>query len=1259
MKTTMGGEANQYPVICRLQRQRRGRSGLSANPRESRSSTRSLTGFSDRGGDRIRAGIRKLRTALLALTLSAISVWEGRTGELDSWSVTPVPAASEVQGFVWYRACVEVPESWRGSRLLLTAGRIDEVDEAYFNGERIGANGSLPPLFALPASRVRRPYVIEPDQIRYGQGNLISWRIYSRKPEGGIIAGPVRLSRLTDAVDLTGGWLSRQGDRSVWTDWLYSDPETETQEFRNRLGDSPSAFGRIVEVDQAEREAANEAVRGRYLARVGEGERTGPEPLTPAEALNTFETAEGLRVDPVLHESLIRQPLFVDFDERGRLWLVQYRQYPDPAGLQVLTWDDHLRKVFDRVPPPPPYDRPGKESFWGRDRISYHEDTDGDGIYDRHGVFVEGLNLATSLAFGRGGLWVLQPPYLLFYPDADGDDRPDGEPETHLAGFGLEDTHSIANSLKWGPDGWLYGAVGSTVTARVRVVGSNDPRHWRFFGQNVWRYHPETRRFELFAEGGWNTFGLEFDDQGRLFSGTNGNLQAVRFVQGGFYRKSFGKHGPFTRSYTFGHFNGLPIQGQKLRLVHQWLPYSSGAMATLQGRLIGGNALAHRLHALRLEPEGSSFRTVELPAPLRSSDRWFRPVHLAVGPSGAVYISDWYDARITHLDPRDNWDRERGRVWRLRSEHAAFAAPENLGALSSVELVDRLRTTNQWVRATARRLLRERRDESVLPLVRDGMAQDGQFALECLWSLHALDAFDAGAALSGLTHDLPAIRVWTLRLLGDSRRSLSLPVWEAVRRTAKDDTSPEVVSQAASLAARLSPDRSWDLLRILASRPFTEDPNIPLQLWWACEAQIRRDPERVTGWLSDPALWNEPMFASALIERLGRRFMADRSERHLAICARLLRLAPDRDALRRLLRGMEQALDGREFSHPPAVLEPALEQVRLRLAFDTEFIAFALRLGSRAGVRAAQDYVRNPDGRLEKRLELLRGLARRLDPEMRDYCLSLFSKPQESNPFRIEAIGNLRYYAEGRVADKLLSELAGGDPALRPTALAVLTGRPSWAKRLLQAIERQTVPSEILDRQVLLTLSRLPGLAGDSFLKQLLAGRRATGALPPQEGILRVRRLLAADEGDPQRGRELFESLCGNCHRLFDSGRAVGPDLTGYERGNREYLLTAVADPNLAVREEFELVTVTLRPASEGEEAVVLSGFVRETDDGGLELRDLAGNRIAVGADDIAGTQRSRQSVMPEGLLDGLDARQLRDLFAFVQHPGETFGQRP
>src|SRR5438132_3195218 len=200
--------------------------------------------------------------------------------------------------------------------------------------------------------------------------------------------------------------------------------------------------------------------------------------FSPQEAVKRMKVPAGFHVKVVACEPEVRQPVTMTFDDRGRLWVIQYLQYPAPAGLKPVKVDQYLRTKYDRVPEPPP--RGPK----GADRITICEDTDGDGHFDRFKDFVGGLNLASGMAIGYGGVFIVQPPRLLFYPDRNHDDVPDGDPEVLLSGFGLEDAHAVANSLPWGPDGWLYGAQGRTVTA---------PRPDLEFQQGIWRYHPLTR----------------------------------------------------------------------------------------------------------------------------------------------------------------------------------------------------------------------------------------------------------------------------------------------------------------------------------------------------------------------------------------------------------------------------------------------------------------------------------------------------------------------------------------------------------------------------------------------------------------------------------------------------------------------------------------------------------------------------------------------------------------------------------------------
>ncbi|MEO0734764.1 MAG: dehydrogenase, partial [Bacteroidota bacterium] len=289
----------------------------------------------------------------------------------------------------------------------------------------------------------------------------------------------------------------------------------------------------------------------------------------PEATRASLRVPDELTVDLLLAEPRVNQPVELNFDHRGRLWVVQYQQYPYPEGVKVAAIDHHSRVRYDRTPGPPGSGRRGA------DKITVFTDTDGDGTYDVASDAVTGLNITTGVEWGRRKLWVLTPPYLVAYPDPDGNGLPDGPAEVHLSGFGLEDTHAVANSLRWGPDGWLYGAQGSTTTAAlVSAVGDTV----RFRGQGIWRYHPEKKICELFAEGGGNTFDVEFDAKGRLYSGDNGVTCGFYYKQGGYYRKNWGKHGPLTNPYAFGYLPGMEVDGKRMRFTHAWIRYEGGAL---------------------------------------------------------------------------------------------------------------------------------------------------------------------------------------------------------------------------------------------------------------------------------------------------------------------------------------------------------------------------------------------------------------------------------------------------------------------------------------------------------------------------------------------------------------------------------------------------------------------------------------------------------------------------------------------------------
>ncbi|MEY4940928.1 MAG: hypothetical protein RIQ93_2663, partial [Verrucomicrobiota bacterium] len=519
-------------------------------------------------------------------------------------------------------------------------------------------------------------------------------------------------------------------------------------------------------------------------------------PLTPAESIKLFQISPDLEITSLLAEPVVEQPVFLNFDERGRMWVVQYRQYPEPAGLRAVSHDDFWRAVYDKTPPPPPH------HFRGRDKITIHESSRHDGVYDRHKTFVDGLSIVTAVERGRGGVWVLNPPYLLFYPDANNDDIPDGDPVVHLAGFGLEDTHSVTNSLRWGPDGWLYAAQGSTVSAHISRPGIDREPISHSQGQHIWRYHPETKRFEIFSEGGGNAFGVEIDAKGRIFSGHNGaNTRGFQYQQGAYLQKGFDKHGPLSNPYAFGYFPPMKHHAVA-RFTHNFILYEGAALpARYTGKLLGAEPLQGRIVESEIAPDQSSYKTVDLGHVVTSDDRWFRPVDIKAGPDGGVYVCDWYDREVNHLYNQDNRiDRTNGRIYRLNARGAAPAAAFDLSRSSTSELIAFLQHPNKWHRQAALRIFGDRKDRAAIPLLTKLIEEStGQTALEALWALHLSGGLTEYAALKTLAHADPFVRLWTVRLLADENQ-VSPALATAITQLARRESNLEVRNQLACSA---------------------------------------------------------------------------------------------------------------------------------------------------------------------------------------------------------------------------------------------------------------------------------------------------------------------------------------------------------------------------------------------------------------------------------------------------------------------------
>ncbi len=992
----------------------------------------------------------------------------------------------------------------------------------------------------------------------------------------------------------------------------------------------------------AKRDDIPDAVKGAegldYALRDLRAKMATTPPLAPAEALKRMKTYPGLAVDLIAHEPTVRQPLYLTFDERGRMWLVQYRQYPFPAGLKVVSYDQYIRAKFDKVPPPPP------NHFKGADRVTIHEDVKGDGSFSKVTTFLDGLNIATAALPGRGGVWVLNPPYLLFYPDRDRTDAP-GAPVVHLSGFGLEDTHSVASSLCWGPDGWIYGAHGSTVTGKVRVEVEKATKTTDFLGQAIWRYHPEQHRFEVFAEGGGNTFGVAFDGVGRVYSGTNwGSYRGLHYVQGGYYVKGWGKHGPLTNPYALGYFDHMPHQGNADRLTHTFLIYGGDTMPQLRGKIVGVNPLQKRVQLTRLERHHSTRRTVEEPFLLTTDDERFRPVDVKSGPDGALYVADLYEPRINHVDPRDNWDRATGRVYRVRPKDYRPAPRQDLAKLSGGELVDLLKHENRWYRETALRLLGDRKDASLIPRLKTDLQNEtGQLALESLWALHLCGGLDDGAAVLALSHANPAVRRWAARLLGD-RGKVSATLAARLGELAKAEEDSEVRSQLASTAKRLPGDVT---LRVLAGLwqhdEDIRDPHIPLLSWWALEAKAESHRDDVLRLLADGSLWAHAIVEQTILSRLVQRWAMAGGRDNLLACARLLDLAPAPKHADRLLAGLEQGFAGRSAGDVPDALRQAVRRAWGRGA-TAAGVTLGLRLGHAPSVDRALSLIADEKADRPTRLACIRILGEIDEPRCVPLLLQALRESKQG-PVRQEALAALARYPHEKTGEAVLdlrpARLPEAD-GVRAAAYNLLASRPAWAKQLLARIDAGKIDPRSVPQDIVQKLALHKDAEVARLVRKHYGAVRGSTPQAKQRELLRVAKLLKAAKGNPLTGKAVFAGTCGKCHKLFGAGGDVGPELTGYERTNPMYWMENIVDPSASIREEYLSFVVQ---TADGR---TLTGIIAGQDKTTVTLKDQEGRTTKIDRSRIDDLRASPVSLMPEDQLKALSDQQVRDLFAYL-----------
>ncbi len=964
---------------------------------------------------------------------------------------------------------------------------------------------------------------------------------------------------------------------------------------------------------------------------------------SPAEAVAKMTVPDDLKLKLVAAEPMVRQPVCIEVDDRGRLWVIQYLQYPNPAGLERAKVDRFSRTTYDRVPDPPP------RGPRGADKITILEDTDGDGVADKSRDFLDGLNLATGLAFGHGGVFVMQVPYLLFYPDKNQDDVPDGDPEVLVQGFGMDDAHSVANSLTWGPDGWLYGCQGSTVTARIDGIE---------FQQGVWRYHPLKKEFELFCEGGGNSWGLDFDRHGRLLYGTNhGGFRMLHAVPGAYYWKSFGKHGPLHNPFAYGYFDHVPhtdFKGGHVTvggIIYQ----GDGLPEKYRDKYLLADTLGHQLFCDRIEPRGSTVKSAYGGELAVGNDTWFAPCDVTTGPDGSVYFCDWHDARMAHPDPDADWDRRNGRIYRLHSRSMTKPGDGIAGIPPSPtagfeQLLKLHAHPNNWIVRRARRILTERCDPAALaPLQTLALkSDDDQLALECFWTFASCGGLTDETAPEFLSHRNPHIRRWAVQFLGDDGRLPKL-IHAHLVRMANEEDNAEVRTLLACTARRLPSDQALPILqRLLLRDEDAGDPYQPLLLWWGIEQHSLPARQEIVDWMASPSAAKSNLVAEIVLPRLIRRYAAEGTQAGLESAAELLAAASAAEQ-GRLLASLDQGLGERAEKDAEQSLPDKLRMV-LNAAWkgdttNSTLLRLGLRFESTAAKQRTWELIASDNTPADVRLQAMRNLAELSGDAAVEPLLAVLLDEQNADALRLAAIDSLQRFRDDRIRDAWLKLYPDATGPFQQRLGQGLLARPDWAAAFLREFLAERLPKKNLKAEdwqnVIADMEEAD--------RDLVVNTWGSVAPPtPEERLAEIRRLnndLRASGGSVSEGKRLFVQHCAICHKLHGEGFNVGPDLTHANRKDRDYLLLQMVDPNAIIRKEFLAYSVATNDGR------VLTGLLVKQNAAELTLMAAKEQKTMVPLADVEELKESKASLMPENVLKQLKPQELRDLFAFLQQP--------
>lgn len=943
--------------------------------------------------------------------------------------------------------------------------------------------------------------------------------------------------------------------------------------------------------------------------------------VEPKDAIGTWQVKKGFKLELAANEPQVRDPIAICFDEKGRMFVCEMIDYSE------------MRDVTPHL-----------------GRISMLEDKDDDGHYETSTVFADDLPWPTGLIWVNGGLFVGATPDIWRFEDKDGDGKAEVREKVYT-GFGtglkLLNVQGLMNSFQWGQDNKIHVLAGGGNRGLIKCLKRGDLPEQELGGKDFW-FNPLNYDFGL--EGGGAQYGMSFDNYGRKFGCSNSD-----HLQYWVYDSKYAARNPYysmPSARTSIAVDGGAAEVFRLSPDEPWRiirtrwriagvvkgsvegggrvsGYFTGATGTTiyRGDAYGpdfvnnsfsGDAGGQLVHRKIIRPSADGISLVgERPADERgfefaaSKDTWVRVVNFANAPDGCLYICDMYreviehpwsvpDEIKKHLDLNNGNDR--GRIYRVAPDKGDWQRRKmgSLAKASTEQLVETLSHPNGWHRDTAARLLFEHQDKAAIPMLEERITNLNEpiGMLHRLAVMEGLGGLTEKAIMEALSNPDEHVRERGLSLLAGAP---SEAMWEKLVKLTRD-ASPRVRFQLALTLGGLKHPKVASLLATLpAGDPWSCDAILSAPPELALSIQNKRNElktgysERLTpGLFSVIGARNDPAEVTSVIAQLG----AASGSNTTLIAA--------------LAEGLKRA---------GTTIEKVDTEKKLAAAF-----------GSAATTVA--DNAASESSRLEAIPLVALSEARTAIPALRA-CLS----GDQSEKLQTAGIKSLATFGKPEVTQAFLTNWPTFKPKAREAALTALLAREDRTIALLEAVTAATIkPAD-------LSAADVQSLIKHKEAKVATLARTALASVipPSREEVTKKFQPAAAAKGDVAKGQIQFMARCLACHRANGVGMDVAPELVTVKTKGRDALLTAILEPHKEVASQYIAYTILTKDGQ------TLSGIIARDDANSMTLKMMGGAETTVQRSNIKGSTSSGQSLMPEGLEQGMSVQDMADLLSFIE----------